>query len=90
LPFTLDVALEPEETAAKHVFAVESNDGAKVYLNGQLVVDNDGMHAARVRSGAAVTSGGRLRVEYFQNGKSQVRRSVFLEWGLFAVGGIVA
>jgi tetratricopeptide (TPR) repeat protein len=49
-------------------FALTSDDGSRVYIDGRLAIDNDGIHEA-LRKVAAVTLGGgihRLRVSYFQ------------------------
>ncbi|MEY3050628.1 MAG: hypothetical protein RLY31_413 [Bacteroidota bacterium] len=48
-------------------FFTRSDDGSKLYIDGELVVDNDGDHAASVEYGTTVLEKGkhRLRVEYF-------------------------
>jgi len=45
-----------------------ADDGAKLYLNNELVIDNDGMHGARAVSGSATLTRGvhEIKVEYFQ------------------------
>ncbi|HFE52767.1 MAG TPA: beta-glucosidase, partial [Bacteroidetes bacterium] len=47
-----------------------SNDGARLYIDGKLVVDNDGLHGAEERSGSTHLTAGRhrIRVAYFQAG----------------------
>ncbi len=44
-----------------------SDDGARLYIGGQLVVDNDGLHAAQEKRGLAALAPGwhRVRVEWF-------------------------
>jgi len=55
-------------------FALTSDDGAQLYIDDQLVVDNDGMHPPRTQEGEVELSGGvhRLRVPYFQGPRFQV------------------
>lgn len=44
-------------------FALTSDDGAKLWIDGQLVVDNDGLHAAETKIGTAPLAKGWHRVE---------------------------
>jgi hypothetical protein len=45
-----------------------ADDGAKLYLNQQLVIDNDGQHGATAVSGSATLTRGvhEIKVAYFQ------------------------
>lgn len=49
-------------------FRLVSDDGAMLYIDGQLVADNDGVHSTEVRLGSIRLSGGMhvIRVRYFQ------------------------
>lgn len=49
-------------------FRLLSDDGANLYINGELIVDNDGVHAVRVRTGGVYLDKGihNIRVDYFQ------------------------
>jgi hypothetical protein len=49
-------------------FSLTSDDGANLYIDGELVVDNDGIHPARERTGSIRLSHGvhDIRVSYFQ------------------------
>ncbi|MCU1233793.1 MAG: hypothetical protein JWP63_1760 [Candidatus Solibacter sp.] len=49
-------------------FRLVSDDGAMLYIDGQLVADNDGVHSTTVRLGSIRLAGGRhtIRVPYFQ------------------------
>jgi hypothetical protein len=49
-------------------FALLSDDGSKLYIDGVLVIDNDGLHSAQIRAAKARLSGGihSVRVSYFQ------------------------
>lgn len=52
----------------EYTFSVRADDGAIVHVDGQLVVDNGGMHAPRTRSGRLhlYRGGHDIRVDYFQ------------------------
>lgn len=52
-------------------FVLMSDDGAKLYLDGRLVADNDGIHPPRHQTVTVNLSGGihRIRVSYFQGPK---------------------
>jgi len=49
-------------------FRLVSDDGAMLYVDGQLVADNDGIHSTEVRLGSIRLAGGlhSIRVPYFQ------------------------
>jgi len=44
-------------------FTTESDDGSKLWIDGQLVVDNDGLHSMRVQSGTVNLTAGPRRIE---------------------------
>jgi hypothetical protein len=50
-------------------FASESDDGSRVFIDGQLVVNNDGLHGMVDRAGQIALEWGfhRFRVEFFEN-----------------------
>jgi hypothetical protein len=58
----------------KYRFALTSDDGAKLYIDDQLVVDNDGQHPPETKSASFALSGGvhRIQVSYFQGPRFQV------------------
>ncbi|GAA0794522.1 family 16 glycoside hydrolase [Spirilliplanes yamanashiensis] len=60
-------------------FRLSSDDGSKLYLDDELVVDNDGLHGVVAKEGSADLTAGfhALRVEYFEAGGGQ---EVRLEW----------
>lgn len=57
-----------------YTFALLSDDGSKLYIDDQVVVDNDGVHAPLEKNGSVELAGGlhRIRVSYFQGPKWQV------------------
>lgn len=55
-------------------FALTADDGARLYIDDLLVVDNDGQHPPREATGDIELSGGvhRIRVSYFQGPRFHV------------------
>ena len=62
------------EHAGRYTFILTSDDGARLSLDDQLIVDNDGTHAPEDATGSAGLSRGihRIRVSYFQGPRFQV------------------
>jgi hypothetical protein len=56
------------EKPALYRFSLTSDDGARLYIDDQLVVDNDGIHPPQVRLASLQLAGGvhSIRVSYFQ------------------------
>lgn len=56
------------ETPALYRFRLTSDDGAMLYIDDQLIIDNDGIHQAETRRASLRLAGGihRIRVQYFQ------------------------
>ena len=56
--------------SGNYTFYVNSNDGSKLYIDGELVIDNDGPHGALEKEGTIVLSEGKhdLKITYFQAG----------------------
>jgi len=55
-------------------FALLSDDGAKLYIDDQVIVDNDGLHPPQEKTGSVDLKGGihSIRVSYFQGPKFQI------------------
>ena len=55
-------------------FELTSDDGSKLYIDGALVLDNDGQHPPRNVDGTVTLTGGihHIRVSYFQGPRFQV------------------
>ena len=60
------------------MFSLYSDDGSKLFIDGKLVVDNDGIHAPRLEGGSVTLSAGRHPVEihYFQG----PRHTIAMQW----------
>lgn len=58
------------ETAGSYTFYTSSDDGSKLYINGSEVVNNDGLHGRRERSGTVSLSQGlhAVEVQFFEKG----------------------
>ena len=54
----------------KYTFYVTSNDGSKLYIDNNLLVDNDGEHGTKEMSNSITLEKGRhlIRIDYFQSG----------------------
>ena len=60
----------------RYGFTTESDDGSSLELDGQLVVDNSGVHSLRKRGGVRILERGlhKIRIRYFQAGMGGVMR----------------
>ena len=63
-----------------YTFYTVTNDGSKMYVNDELVVDNDGHHGARERQGQIALASGyhQIKLEYSQIGGGK-HLEVFME-----------
>ena len=61
-------------SSGNYTFYTNSDDGSKLYIDGKQVVNNDGLHAARERSGSISLSKGRhaIEVQFFERTRNQV------------------
>lgn len=62
----------------EYIFRLYSDDGAKLYINGKLVVDHDGIHYATGKRGSITLATGThpVEIQYFQG----PRHSIALQW----------
>ena len=62
------------EQPGKYRFALLSDDGSKLYIDGHKVIDNDGIHPPQSKTGQATLKRGlhQIRVSYFQGPRFQV------------------
>lgn len=56
------------DVPGKYGFALISDDGSKLYIDGHLVINNDGLHSSLGRTGSINLGGGihTIRVSYFE------------------------
>jgi len=78
--------------AGSHGFRVSSDDGARLTIDGKVVVDNDGVHAPVVKSGTVdlQTGAHEMVLEYFQGPRYLINLQLYLTppggpEGLFSV-----
>ena len=73
------------ENPGIHIFKILSDDGAQLYINSELIVDNDGIHAVLTKEGRATLTVGLHDVEirYFQG----PRFHIALQWFWQPPGG---
>ena len=66
------------ETPGTYTFALNSDDGSKLYINQNLVVDNDGIHPPRYVRGSVKLAAGmhHIEIHYFQGQPYQIA----LQW----------
>lgn len=57
------------DQAGKYTFGIISDDGAKLYIDGKEVIDNDGSHSADMKYGSIELAAGTydVKVEYFDD-----------------------
>ena len=57
-----------------YAFITRSDDGSRLWLNGELVVDNDGLHGSKEARGEIELASGRhaLRVAFMENGGAEI------------------
>lgn len=63
---------------SNYKFKLNSDDGAILYIDGEKVIDNDGLHVAKDVYGSKTLTAGRhqLRLDYFQGNRGPVALSV--------------
>lgn len=76
--FTFDGLIKIEEDGV-YDFFTDSDDGSQLYLDGKLVVDNDGMHGLEEAKGAVPLQKGlhKIKVTYFEKNGGDVLRVYF-------------
>ncbi len=71
--------LEVPETDT-YTFYTYSDDGSKLFINDEIIVDSDGRHSAKYISGTTILEKGkhRIRIEYFEGGGNNFVYSGFV------------
>ncbi len=69
--------------SGEYTFRINSDDGSRLYIDGQLVIDNDGVHPPRSRDGKVELSGGahEMVVQYFQGPRNRIALQLFYARG---------
>lgn len=69
-------------------FRLNSDDGAIFYIDGEKIVDNDGVHTTKLATASKVLKAGKhsLRLDYFQGAKGTVALSLEMGRGAQAEG----
>ncbi|SDN58626.1 PA14 domain-containing protein [Lutimaribacter pacificus] len=67
------------ETAGSYTFYLTSDDGSALYLDGEMIIDNDGAHSATLQTVTLNLDAGahEIEIRYFDNFREQV---LTLEW----------
>ncbi len=62
------------ETAGTYGFTLNSDDGSKLYIDGSLVIDNDGLHPMRAMQGSTMLAAGfhDIEIQYFQGPRTHI------------------
>lgn len=60
-------------------FKLNSDDGAKLYIDGKLVIDNDGQHAPTAKEATVTLTAGQhaLAIDYFQGPRYQIALELY-------------
>lgn len=68
------------KTPGSYTFGLNSDDGSKLYIGSQLIINNDGIHDVRFKSGQVFLEAGDhpLTVEYFQGPKRRIALQLFI------------
>lgn len=67
------------EQAGNYQFKLSSDDGSRMYIDDQLVIDNDGLHGTAAKEGSIELTPGQhsFKIEYFQG---SWWKTLMLEW----------
>ncbi|WP_141735584.1 PA14 domain-containing protein [Oligoflexus tunisiensis] len=62
-----------------YTFKLNSDDGAKIYLDGTLLIDNDGQHAPTAKEATVALAAGEhaLTIDYFQGPRYQIALELY-------------
>ncbi|HYX31954.1 MAG TPA: PA14 domain-containing protein [Oligoflexus sp.] len=66
-------------TEGTYSFKLNSDDGAKLYIDGRLVIDNDGQHAPTAKEATVTLTAGEhtLSIDYFQGPRYQIALELY-------------
>lgn len=77
--------------AATYYFQLTADDGANLYIDGQLVVNDDGIHPVQSRSGSVALTAGHhtIRLDYYQGPRYYIACQLFWRTSTSAPWAIV-
>ena len=69
------------ETAGTYNFTISSDDGSKLLINGELLIDNDGLHGMSAKSNSIMLTAGfhDVEIQYFQGPRTHIGLQWFWE-----------
>ena len=65
--------------SGEYTFRINSDDGTKLFIDGELVIENDGIHPPQSRDGKVELTGGahEMVVQYFQGPRNRIALELF-------------
>ncbi len=68
------------QKAGVHVFKIKSDDGARLFIDGQLIVTNDGLHPPTEVTGQTLLNAGEhdVDIQYFQGPKFDIALQIWV------------
>jgi hypothetical protein len=68
------------QQGGKYNFRLVSDDGSKLWINNQLIINNDGIHSPQARSGVIELSSGKhlIQVDYFQGPRKYIALQLYV------------
>ncbi|HEY2720234.1 MAG TPA: PA14 domain-containing protein [Chitinophagaceae bacterium] len=69
--------------AGQYIFRLTSDDGSKLFIDGKLLIDNDGLHSLNSKTGEMDLDeeSHAIRLEYFQGPRTQLALQLFVKVG---------
>lgn len=69
------------EKAGRYTFTLLSDDGAKLFIDDKLLIDNDGLHAQTEKSNALELdkSSHKIKIQYFQGPRTEIALQLFVK-----------
>ena len=65
--------------AGQYTFALQSDDGANLYIDNKIVIDNDGLHASQRKTAKVTLTSGEhdIRIDYYQGPRYHIELVLF-------------
>ena len=66
--------------AGHYTFTISSDDGSKLFIDGKLIIDNDGLHSQSAKSGEIDLdrSTHTIKIQYFQGPRTEIGLQLFV------------